>query len=231
MTIIFAVILYSSFGFFIGGLVFRIWTYWRTPSPLKIPLTPAPITTQGVVWRMGREVFLFAITLKSNQAIWLFGWLFHGALLVVLLRHLRYTTEPVWSWIVWLQPFGVYAGMLMMFALGGLWLRRIVVERMRYISSPSDHLMLALLMLITGSGLMMKYVAHTDIVAAKSFFLGLMYFDIQPMPLDIMFMLHLLLVSLLMVIFPLSKLLHAPGVFFSPTLNQVDNAREQRHIT
>jgi hypothetical protein len=27
----------------------------------------------------------------------------------------------------------------------------------------------------------------------------------------------------------LSKLLHAPGVFFSPSFNQVDDARERRH--
>lgn len=33
-----------------------------------------------------------------------------------------------------------------------------------------------------------------------------------------------------MVIFPMSKLLHAPGVFFSPTRNQADNPREQRHL-
>ena len=32
-----------------------------------------------------------------------------------------------------------------------------------------------------------------------------------------------------MMVFPLSKLLHAPGVFFSPSLNQVDDARERRH--
>ena len=36
--------------------------------------------------------------------------------------------------------------------------------------------------------------------------------------------------ALLMLIFPFSKLLHAPGVFFSPTRNQVDNARERRHL-
>ena len=41
---------------------------------------------------------------------------------------------------------------------------------------------------------------------------------------------HLLLVALLMIIFPYSKLLHAPGLFFSPSRNQVDNPREQRHI-
>jgi nitrate reductase gamma subunit len=33
-----------------------------------------------------------------------------------------------------------------------------------------------------------------------------------------------------MIIFPISKLLHAPGVFFSPTRNQSDNPREVRHI-
>jgi len=33
-----------------------------------------------------------------------------------------------------------------------------------------------------------------------------------------------------MVIFPISKLLHAPGIFFSPTRNQTDDSRERRHI-
>jgi len=40
----------------------------------------------------------------------------------------------------------------------------------------------------------------------------------------------LALVALLMTVFPVSKLLHAPGVFFSPSLNQVDDAREHRHV-
>jgi hypothetical protein len=34
-----------------------------------------------------------------------------------------------------------------------------------------------------------------------------------------------------MIIFPISKLLHAPGLFFSPTRNQADNPREVRHIS
>jgi hypothetical protein len=37
-------------------------------------------------------------------------------------------------------------------------------------------------------------------------------------------------VALLMLIFPISKLLHAPGLFFSPTRNQSDNTREARHL-
>ena len=42
--------------------------------------------------------------------------------------------------------------------------------------------------------------------------------------------LHLLLVCVLMIVFPFSKLLHAPGLFFSPTRNQADNPRERRHV-
>jgi hypothetical protein len=41
---------------------------------------------------------------------------------------------------------------------------------------------------------------------------------------------HLAMVAVLMIIFPISKLLHAPGVFFSPTRNQADNPRERRHL-
>ena len=41
---------------------------------------------------------------------------------------------------------------------------------------------------------------------------------------------HLFLVATLMIIFPFSKLLHAPGLFFSPSRNQADDPREQRHI-
>jgi hypothetical protein len=76
----------------------------------------------------------------------------------------------------------------------------------------------------------MKYVAHTDIVALKAFCLGLMAFDWQPLPADPVLLVHLTLVAALMLIFPISKLLHAPGVFFSPSLNQVDDARERRHL-
>jgi len=37
-------------------------------------------------------------------------------------------------------------------------------------------------------------------------------------------------VASLMIIFPYSKLLHAPGLFFSPARNQIDNSREKRHV-
>ncbi len=230
LTIAFTLLFYFAGTILLVGLAYRIRLYAITPTPLRIPTTPAPTTAPGVVRRMFFEVTMFNSLFKSNKWIWLFGWVFHAALLFVLLRHLRYFTDPVWSWVALIQPVGKYAAFAMIAGLAGLWARRLLVDRVRYISSPSDHLMLALLIGIGLTGLGMKYVAHTDIVAVKAFFLGLMYFDWQAMPADLVLNLHLLMVALLMIIFPYSKLLHAPGVFFSPTRNQIDNPREKRHM-
>jgi nitrate reductase gamma subunit len=208
----------------------KIRRYAGTPAPLKIPTTPAPTTTTGVALRLTREVVFFESLFKASKWTWLFGWLFHAALLLVLLRHLRYFQQPVWTPIVWVQAFGIYAGFAMVAGLAGLWARRFLVDRVRYISTPSDHLHLALLLSIGLSGLGMRFVAPTDIVAVKAFMLGLMRFDVQPLPADPLLLLHLSLVALLMLVFPISKLMHAPGLFFSPTRNQADTSRETRHV-
>jgi nitrate reductase gamma subunit len=231
LTIFYACLFYAATAVLAAGLALKIAQYAGTPAPLKIPTTPAPATRVGVAWRMLREVALFESLFRANKWIWLFGWIFHVALALVLVRHLRYFMEPVWGVVEIAQPFGVYAGFAMLAGLAGLWVRRFVVERIRYISTWSDHLMLALLVGIAASGLAMKYVAHTDIVALKAFMLGLMVFDWQPLPADPALLVHLALVAALMAVFPASKLLHAPGVFFSPTRNQADDSRERRHVT
>ncbi len=230
LTLVYAGLFYAATALLVAGLAAKIAGYARTPAPLRIPTTPAPRTRAGVAGRMAREVLLFESLFRANKWTWLCGWLFHVALALVLVRHLRYFTEPVWTPVAIAQPFGVYAGFALLAGLAGLWARRFLVERVRYISTYSDHLMLALLAMIGLSGLMMKYGSHTDVVAVKAFMLGLMRFDLQPLPADGPLLVHLLLVAALMAIFPASKLLHAPGVFFSPTRNQADDSRERRHV-
>lgn len=221
---------YFATVFLVVGLVLRIKTYAQTPAPLKIPTMPAPRTETGVVFRLFREVAFFESLFRSNKWIWLFGFMFHFGMLLVLLRHLRYFTEPVWFWVNWVQPFGKYAAFAMLAGLLGLWARRFLVARVRYITTPSDHLMLALLVGIAMSGMGMTFLVHTDIVSVKAFFLGLLHLSPQPLPADPLLLTHLGLVAILLIVFPISKLLHAPGVFFSPTRNQTDSSREQRHI-
>ena len=230
VTYLYAALFYLAALVLVIGVARKIRIYWTTPAPLKIPTTPAPTTQSGVAMRMAREVVFFESLFKSSKWTWLFGWAFHFGLLLAFIRHLRYVSDPVWSWVAFMQSAGVYAGYAMVFGLAGLWARRFFVDRVRYISAPSDHLMLALLLGIVVSGLLMKYFFHTDVVALKAFTMGLLTFSIQPLPLDAMLLLHLGLVIVLMFVFPISKLLHAPGLFFSPTRNQADNPRERRHM-
>ena len=226
-----ALAFYAAAAVLVAGIAYKIVQYARTPAPLKIPTTPAPITRAGVAVRIAREVVLFESLFKASKWTWLFGWLFHAALLIVLVGHLRYFTEPVWAPVALVQGIVPYAGIAMIAGLAGLWARRFLVDRVRYISAPSDHLMLALLVAIGASGVAMRFGVHTDIVALKAFALGLVRFDWQPIPPDGVLLLHLGLVAALMAVFPFSKLLHAPGLFFSPTRNQADDPRERRHVT
>jgi len=230
LTVVYASLFYFAAVVLLAGLAIKIVQYARTPAPLKIPTTPAPVTQSGVVFRVAREVVFFESLFKGNKWIWIFGWVFHFGLFLVTLRHLRYFIDPVWLPIQLVQPFGIYGGMAMVAGLVGLWARRFLVDRVRYITGASDHLILALLVLIGLTGLGMTFVIHVDVVSVKQFFRGLMAFDVQPLPADPLLLLHLLLVAILMIVFPFSKLLHAPGLFFSPTRNQVDNPREKRHI-
>ena len=231
VTIVGVFVAYAATAILVAGLVHKLVQYARTPAPLKIPTTPAPITRTGVAGRLVREVVLFESLFKSSKWTWLFGWVFHAALFVVLVGHLRYFTEPVWMPAALVQGIAPVAGLAMVAGLAGLWARRFLVDRVRYISGPSDHLMLALLVAIGGSGVAMRFGVHTDIVAVKAFALGLVRFDWQPIPTDGVLLLHLLLVAALMAVFPFSKLLHVPGLFFSPTRNQADDPRERRHVT
>ena len=220
------------------GVIRKIIQYARTPAPLKIPTTPAPVTQGGVVLRMAYEVVFFNSLFKSSKWTWIFGWLFHLSLLLAFIRHLRYIIAPdgmfgfLWPFVSLelVQNAGKYAGYAMLIGLLGLLGRRIFVDRVRYISSPSDYLWLVLLLAIAGSGLLMSFVSPIDIVQLKAFALGLVYFDWQPLPSDPILLTHLTLVLILMVLLPVSKILHAPGIFFSPTRNQVDNPREKRHL-
>ena len=238
IDVLYAILFYAATLILVAGIVVKVKQYAQTPAPLKIPTTPAPVTQTGVVWRMITEIVFFNSLWKSTKWTWIFGWLFHLSLLLAFFRHLRYVLTPD-SWLGFLWPLidnwlvqfaGQYASFGMLVGLLGLFGRRVFVDRVRYISSPSDYAMLLLLLAIAGTGTMMSFVAHTDIMQLKDFVLGLVYLQWQHLPEDGLLLTHLSLVILLMIIFPVSKLLHAPGIFFSPTRNQVDNPREKRHL-
>jgi nitrate reductase gamma subunit len=121
--------------------------------------------------------------------------------------------------------------MIILLALGFLLSRRLLNERLRYLSLPSDYFPLWLLLGIVCTGIWMRYIGKTDIATVKAFIMGLVSFSPQSADgIGGVFFAHMTLVSCLLAYFPFSKLTHMLGIFFSPTRNLPNNTRAQRHV-
>ena len=205
------------------GLLARVAIWLRTPSPLPIPLAPAPRTRAGVAARLAAELLLFRSLARASPATWLPAILFHYGLLVVLLVHLRFVFETLPPWLVPLLRASGWATLALVAGLAVLLARRLVVDRVRRVSAPSDYLHLALLLGIALSGAALKRLWLVDqLYAVGAFLRGALTFDWQPLPAHAGLVAHLVGVLLLLLVFPISKLVHAPGIAFAPTFHERD---------
>ena len=217
-----------------------------------------PHNTFGVVARMALEVLLFRSLLRNmtfqldqhtkrliyseSLVLWLAAMVFHWSILIILIRHLRFFTEPVPFFVLWLQsldgafeiivPTIFLTNILILLALGFLIARRLVNSKMRFISLPSDHIATLLILSVVLSGIFMRFVFKVDLVAVKELALGVLSFSPStPAPgIGLAFYFHLFLVCALVAYFPFSKMVHMAGVFLSPTRNQANNSRMRRHV-
>jgi len=223
---------------------------WIENNPVENPAGLA-----GVIMRMAQEVFLFRSLFRNTDVeiingrpvygsakwLWFFGLLFHWSLLIIVLRHLRFFVEPIASWIsalsaldgffeigiptLYLSDAAVLAGLTFLF------LRRVVLPRVRYISLFTDYFSLLLIVAVVSTGLLMRHFFPTDLNEVKNVALGwITLTPVVPQAVSVVFYMHLCFVCTLLAWFPASKLMHAGGVFMSPTRNLASNNRMKRHI-
>ena len=215
--ILMAAWLWTAAAVAVAGLMWKTVGWVRAPVPLPMPLPPAPPTWSGVVFRMFREGVLFETLFRASRWTWAFGWLFHATLLLVLVRHAWLFVDPVPGWVEPLLGAGKWLSALLLASLAGLLARRLLLARVRYVSVPSDYLMLLLILAIGGSGAWLGHFDPRSLGFAREFALGLVHLEARPLPFDPALWLHLGGAGLLALLLPFSKLLHAPGVFLSPT--------------
>lgn len=220
LSLFFIGLAYFATFAFVGGLLWRLVGYLRTPMPLPHAVTPAPKTEGGAVLRVLGDVTLFPNLFKADKLLWGGAWIFHVALAAVLFRHLRYLTYPVPGVVLYMETVALFFGILFGAAALFLFWRRLALPRTLYISNLPDFFALALLGLVAGTGLLVSYWLHVNIVDVKAFMLGLMTLQPVAVPRHPLFLLHLFFVLTLMIYFPSSKLLHAGGILFSPSRHQ-----------
>jgi nitrate reductase gamma subunit len=223
---------------------------------IKAENLESPHNTAGVVGRMALEVLLFRslfrntkaevrdgpkIVYGSDKLLWLAGLAFHWSFLVIVLRHLRF-----FGGSSVLEFVGLIEGLDGFFEIGlptlylsdaalvaaatFLFLRRVAIPQVRFISLPADYFALFLILGIAVTGCLMRYIFRVDVVGAKELAIGLVTFSpAVPDGMGATFYIHLFLVSVLLAYFPQSKLIHMGGVFLSPTRNLANDNRASRH--
>lgn len=255
-AIVYSYIFYLAFVIFVVGFLYRVIAWANTPVPINITTTGRgyldnPQTRTASVLRMAFEVLLFRSLWKntkynletnevqSNRVLWLGALAFHISFALIVIRHMRLFIEPFPSFLATLRAIEAvgpsmpglnWSSLLIVGALSYLLVRRIINPELKYISILGDYFVVLLIISIAMSGIIVAYYKLVSVVAVKAWALNLAAFNIVAPDFHWFFYVHLLLVSTLLAYFPFSKLMHAPGVFFSPTRNQVNDPRTRRHI-
>ncbi len=215
-----------------------------------------PSSALGVIGRMLLEVFLFRSLFKNTKAdamegprlvygsskwLWMAGLAFHWSFLFIVVRHFRLFVDPVPFFVHWVEgldgflqltlPTFYMTDAVIVIAVTYLFLRRVVIPQLKVISLPADYFPLFLILGIAVTGVLMRYISKVDVPKVKELINGLFSFTpAAPEGIGYLFYMHLLLVSVLLIYFPFSKLMHMGGVFMSPTRNMINNSRKKRHI-
>jgi len=214
-----------------------------------------PSNAFGVFVRMALEVLTFRSLFRhtssemqdgklvhgSDKWLWLGGLAFHWSFLIIVVRHFRFFTEKVPAVIQMVEgldsflqiglPILYMTDVALIAAITYLFLRRVLSAKISYISLPADFFPLALILGIGLSGVLMRYGTKVHVVGIKEFALGLLTFSPRiPEGIGTVFWVHLFLVSVLLMYFPFSKLVHMGGVFLSPTRNMANSNRRVRHV-
>ncbi len=230
---------------------------------IKSAYFESPHTTLGVIGRMAAEVLLFRSLFRNTRMelrtdlpggpkvaygpikfLWAASLAFHWTFLAILVRHTRFFLHEVPLPVVVVQELDgfVQVGVPVIYmstaiflgAVTYLFVRRVVLAQVRYISLAADYFPLFLLLAIGLTGATLRHLVKTDITAVKELAMGLVSFS--PVGSETLgqihwlFFAHLFLVCTLLVYFPFSKLTHAAGVFLSPTRNLANNSRMVRHV-
>lgn len=271
LQVLFGIVIpYLAFIIFLAGMIYQVVKWAKCPVPFRIPTTcgqekslpwikysrlESPFTTFDVIGRMVLEVLFFRSLFRNTKTVihgeklsfvsakwlWLGAITFHYSFLVVLIRHLRFFTEPTPFFVHFIEkidglfqitvPALYLSGIVLVAALLFLLARRVFDPKLRYISLPADYFPLFLIISIALSGILMRYIFKTNIVAVKELTMGLATFHPRlPEGISAIFYVHIFLVSVLFAYFPFSKLTHMAGVFLSPTRNLANNNRAVRHI-
>jgi nitrate reductase gamma subunit len=218
---------------YIAAAVFVIGTCWRIAAWLKAPV-PFPLTlladsaNPGRIMAIGREILFFDSLRRGEKGLWLWSWLMHIALVMVIIGHIAgiyYLAKQFM--LIGLSGeasarlsalLGTIFGAVFLVALLVLFYRRLTFPEVKRLSDPADYFDLLLLLAIVVSGMYMRLVSDADLTAVRTYMAGLFTLHPVPLPQHWVFIVHFTLVNILLLYFPFSKLVHLTGIFVNQAM-------------
>ena len=221
---------YITVVVFLVGIAYHFFVWKKLPKP-KMTLTPAPKPGFPRYIELMKETFFFRSLFKGDKSLWVFSWIFHVMLALILFGHLRVvswlpdnilasmgmTTENINTMS---QLSGGIAGIVILIMSLVLLGRRFFTGRVREISLNGDYIALILIIFVLVTGDAMRFISHFDLSLTREYFLGLVTFSKVVVPENSWFLVHSLFAQVLIMYMPFSKLLHFGGIFFTEALIQ-----------
>jgi len=221
---------YIALPIFVIGILYRLGRWASGRIVHNITLTPAPTTQTGALVDIATEAIFFRSIFNTDKALWGGAWIMHMALFAILGGHVMgigtlglqfyyigLTSEATSEMLS--NLLGTSMGVVVLVGLLYLLYRRMAINEVKAVSAPSDYAHLLLLIAIVSVGNFMRFVPEWGIhyEPVREYIIHLA--KLMPITPDMEVMhkpllaLHLLLVQILMIIFPFSKLLHVFGMF------------------
>jgi nitrate reductase gamma subunit len=211
---------------FLGGLAYRF-LEWRKLTMPKTTLYPAPEPGTDTFWGVFKATFFSPGLFKADRALWTGAWVFHAALALILIGHIRVGMDFPALWAaagidadIMSATVGTTAGVVILSATLFLTYRRFALSRVQEISQGGDYVALFLLLAVILSGNAMRFQGHFDLNLTRGYFAAFIRLQGPLPPLNGWFLIHFLLGQILFLYLPFSKLLHLGGIFVTQTALQ-----------
>lgn len=223
---------YVAIAVFLIAMVYRVRSWMKLPAP-SMTLFPAPAPTgKANAINTAKEAVFFRSLFKGDRPLWVFAWGFHVVLALIFVGHIRVISnvDRVFMGMGMTEAgiqgmssgVGGAAGILILLTAIILLLRRLLLPRVKEITSITDVMALFLIGAILVTGNIMRFSGeHFDLSLTREYFARLATFhgvtNAEALQNGV-FLTHMGLALLLLMYIPFSKILHFGGIFFTHQL-------------
>ena len=217
---------YLASAVFVLVTLGRVAAWLRAPVPFPLTLGPSGRRRGlGRVMALGREALFFDSLRRGDGSLWFWAWLLHISLVLTIVGHavgIYYLTRQFTLAGLSAEAStrlsalcGTICGTAFLLTLVVLFSRRIVIDEVRRLSCVPDYFILVLLLAIAVTGMYMRLGRNpVELAAVRAYAAGLLTLHPVPIPRHGAFISHFMLVNILLLYLPFSKLIHMVGIFF-----------------